>query len=162
MDEAQRGAWIGHFADYQIIAPFPQLGRTLHTPAADETEATAVTRFQSTGFYSGVLRDMLVRKGWDRDPSIVRSFYDRTFKGDGVRAAANLDPGVPAGSATYKVKDQKISTVKFFVEKERGPDVALRIGDVPKVAFSEALLDLYELLAEQDAEAVAAVAAGRS
>jgi hypothetical protein len=159
LDERQRNAWIGHFADYQIIAPFPQLGRTLHTPSADEIEATAITRFKATGFYSGVIRDVLVRKGWDRDPSIMRQFYDRTFKGDRVRASATLDPGVSAGYAKYDVKDQTIPTVKFFVEGEKGPEVALRIGDVPKVAFSEALLDLYELLAEQDAEAAAAVAA---
>jgi hypothetical protein len=152
LDEPQRIAWAQHFADYEIIPPFPQLGRAVQRPRADELAQVAAARFAGERFKSGVIRDTLIRRGWERDPSHKRMFYRRTFPGEGVVAVAHLDPGVYAGAATYEAKDQTIPRVEF---KKKGPkrtsSASLPLGEVPAVAFSEALLDVQEILVEQDA-----------
>jgi hypothetical protein len=97
-----------------------------------------------------VIRDTLIRRGWERDPSHHRMFYRRNFTG--VAAVAHLDPGVYAGSATYEAKDQSIPRVEFKKKGEkRTASAATTLGDVPAVAFSEALLDIQEILVDQDA-----------
>lgn len=149
VDDGARAAWSRHFEDYEIIQPFPQLGREFLRPTADELEAEAVERFAGEGFKSGVIRDTLVRRGWERDPSAHRRFYRRIFAG--VAAYATLDPGVPAGYATYDTKDQTIPVVHFKKGTEKRMSTKpMAIRDVPPVAFSEALLDLREVLVEQD------------
>ena len=61
------------------------------------------------------------------------------------------DPGVHAGAATYETKDQTIPRVEFKKKGEkRTASAALPLGEVPPVAFSEALLDVQEILVEQD------------
>lgn len=148
--DSARLSWARHFADYEIISPFPQLERALQSPRDDERELTGVERFADHRFKSGVIRDTLIRRGWERDPSPLRQFYRRDLSG--VAAIARLDPGVFAGSATYDVKDQSIPTVEF---KKRGEkrlsSKALPLGEVPPVAFSEAMLDIQEILGDEDA-----------
>jgi Domain of unknown function (DUF4132) len=162
LDEATRAAWAGHFADYEIIQPFPQLGRSIYAMSAEEREATTSARFASTRFRSGMLRDVLVRKGWERDPAFVRQFYQRTFARAGVVAVATMSPGVAAGSASYDVADQVISSITFRRHTDdtkssrrtraRPAEAApMPLAEIPAVAFSEAVLDLNEVLAEQDA-----------
>jgi hypothetical protein len=151
LDEARRVAWSQHFADYEIIPPFPQLGRAVERPRGDEREAVAAARFAGERFKSGVIRDTLIRRGWERDPSLLRKFYRRRFPGDRVVAIAHLDPGVSAGSATYDVKDQAIREVEWKRQGEKRLGQVVRLGEVPPVAYSEALLDLQEVLVEQEA-----------
>lgn len=150
LDDAARAAWARHFADYEIISPFPQLERVVHLPRDDERDAAGVDRFGEQRFKSGVIRDTLIRRGWERDPSPHRLFYRRDLSG--VAAIARLDPGVFAGSATYDVKDQTIPTLEFKKKGEkRLASKPMSIADVPPVVFSEAILDLQEILANQDA-----------
>ena len=152
LDEATRAAWATHFADYEIIQPFPQLGRALHHVAPAESAETATARFAETRFKSGVLRDVLVRKGWERDAAFHRRFYERTFARDGVVAIATMSPGVSAGSASYDTPDQTIPTIEFRKRSGRGKSrTPMPLSEVPPVAFSEAVLDLSDVLVEQDA-----------
>jgi hypothetical protein len=152
LDDATRAAWATHFGDYEIIQPFPQLGRALHVVGGDEAASTATTRFAKTRFKSGVLRDVLVRRGWERDPDYFRQFYQRTFARDGVVAVAVMSPGVAAGAASYDVADQTISTLEFRKRTGRGKSrEPVVLAEVPSIAFSEAVLDLSEVLVEQDA-----------
>lgn len=154
LEDDLRRAWASHFSDYQIISPFPQLGRATYRPEAAEAEGTRVTRFEAEKLCSGAIRDTLVRRGWDRDPDIHRRYYKRSFPGAGVAAIATMNPGVFAGNARYDVKDQTISSIEFIaLEKNPLAQTRLRLGDVPKAAFSEAVLDIHEVLIEQDTPA---------
>ncbi|MDF2692070.1 MAG: hypothetical protein K0S65_453 [Labilithrix sp.] len=152
LDEKSRAAWADHFADYEIIQPFAQLGRALNATSEQERTGATSARFAETRFKSGVLRDVLVRKGWERDRAFFRQFYQRTFLGDRVVAIATMSPGVSAGSASYTVADQTIATIEFRKRTGRGKSSEpMPLADVPRVAFSEAVLDLSDVLVEQDA-----------
>lgn len=150
LDDDARSDWSRHFADYEIISPFPQLERATHRARDDERDADKVDRFGGERFKSGVIRDTLIRRGWQRDPSPHRLFYRRDLSG--VASYARLDPGVFAGSATYDEKDQTIPALEFKKKGEkRVASKSMSIADVPLVVFSEAIVDLQEILANQDA-----------
>src|SRR5581483_6966641 len=117
LDEKTRAEWAQHLADYEIIQPFAQLGRTLHRVALEEQKETKCTRFAATKFKSGVIRDVLVRKGWQRDKDYLRKEYERRFDGEGVTCILTMDPGVYAGAATYDVLDQTIASIEFRAKK---------------------------------------------
>ncbi len=152
LDDASRAAWATSFADYEIIQPFAQLGRTIHRVEPNEISETATARFAETRFKSGVLRDVLVRKGWERDAAFHRRFYERTFARDGVVAIATMSPGVSAGSASYDVADQTIPTIELRKRTGRGMSrTPMPLAEAPPIAFSEAVLDLSDVLVEQDA-----------
>jgi hypothetical protein len=143
LPDAERDAWATHLAEYEIIQPFPQLGRSIFRVAPEEAAATATSRFASTHFKSGVLRDVLVRIGWQRDTAFLRKEYQRVFPT--VVAIAEMDPGVQAGSASYDAFDQTIATVEFRLRKGRGKSTTpMTLSDVPAVTFSEAMLDITQ------------------
>ncbi|MEV4005700.1 DUF4132 domain-containing protein [Actinomadura sp. NPDC049753] len=60
-------AWSRVFADYEIMQPFPQLGREVHALTGEERAAARLTRFEGvTVPFGNVLR--LERRGWYRGP----------------------------------------------------------------------------------------------
>ncbi len=98
-----------------------------------------------------MLRDLLVRGGWERDTSFLRREYERHFPADDVWAIATMDPGVSAGDATYDVFDQTIATIEFREKKGGGKSrTPMTLSDVPPIAFTEAVRDIAEVLASQD------------
>ncbi len=144
----ERNLWALNLSDYEIIQPFPQLGRTIFSVEQAEAEDIAARRFGSSRFKSGILRDMLVRMGWERDTAFLRQHYERTFGDQKVVAIATMDPGVQAGAATYDEADQTIPTIEFRAKKGRGKSTQpMALAEVPPIAFSEALLDFSEVLA---------------
>jgi len=151
LSDADRAAWGENLADYEIIQPFPQLGRPIHRAEDAEKTETYVKRFAASQFKSGVLRDVLVRGGWERDSAFLRKEYTRHFPSHGVWAIATMEPGVQAGMATYDEFDQTIATIEFREKKGGGMSrTPMTLADVPRVPFSEAIRDLAEVLAAQD------------
>jgi hypothetical protein len=151
MTDADRAAWGENLADYEIIQPFPQMGRPLHRVEEAEKAEQYVKRYATSKFKSGVLRDVLVRGGWERDSAFVRLEYTRHFPSHGVWAIATMDPGVQAGMATYDAYDQTIATIDFREKKGGGMSrTPMKLADVPAVPFSEAVRDIAEVLAAQD------------
>ncbi|MEU8125202.1 DUF4132 domain-containing protein [Spirillospora sp. NPDC049024] len=59
--------WAQVFADYEILQPFPQLGREVHALTGEEKAGARLTRFEGvTVPFGNVLR--LERRGWYRGP----------------------------------------------------------------------------------------------
>ncbi|TDD64967.1 DUF4132 domain-containing protein, partial [Actinomadura darangshiensis] len=59
--------WSELLADYEILQPFPQLGRAVHALAEEEKAGGRLTRFEDvTVPFGNVLR--LERRGWHRGP----------------------------------------------------------------------------------------------
>jgi hypothetical protein len=151
LNDADRAAWGESLADYEIIQPFPQIGRPIHRLEDAEKTEQYVRRYATSKFKSGVLRDVLVRGGWERDSAFLRTEYTRPFVSFGVWAIATMDPGVQAGMATYDEYDQTIATIEFREKKGGGMSrTPMSLADVPLVPFSEAVRDLAEVLAAQD------------
>ncbi|GAB1824328.1 DUF4132 domain-containing protein [Herbidospora sp. RD11066] len=83
--------WAEVFADYEIIQPFPQLGRDVYDPAA--VDGAAFTRIP-TGRVIG-----LERRGWRRgapQDGGWQGWIERDVPGGGV-VTIGLDPGVAIG-----------------------------------------------------------------
>lgn len=151
LSDADRAVWGESLADYEIIQPFPQIGRPIHRVEDAEKTETHVKRYETTKFKSGVLRDVLVRGGWDRDSAFLRKEYERHYPSFGVWAIATMEPGVQAGMATYDAYDQTIATIEFREKKGGGKSrTPMTLAEVPLVPFSEAVRDIAEVLAAQD------------
>ncbi|MGI5163270.1 DUF4132 domain-containing protein [Spirillospora sp. CA-253888] len=129
-------AWAEVFADYEILQPFPQLGRPVHALTDAERASGDLGRF--TGVTVPVGRILgLERRGWRRGAPMdagVQETVSRVLPG-GHEVVVVLDPGIPVGYVDG-AGDQRIGRVVL----ERGR----RFGDLGPVAASEMLADLTE------------------
>ncbi|MFI6521382.1 DUF4132 domain-containing protein [Spirillospora sp. NPDC050679] len=129
-------AWAELFADYEILQPFPQLGRPVHLLTGAERAATRLTRVE--GMSSGYGRMKGLAKGrWIGDDSgrwIARR--DR----HGRHLVVELSPGLSAYDG-YSGYEQTFRTVRAAADPA-GPDGGLTLGDLDPVIVSEAIADL--------------------
>lgn len=102
-------AWSDLFADYEILQPFPQLGRTVFTLTDDECSTGRLERFEDRMMpVRGVLR--LIRRGWERggqDPADDVTRWAGRQLAPGCHLVVGLDPGVAPGTGIDD-PDQKI------------------------------------------------------
>ncbi|MFB4315789.1 DUF4132 domain-containing protein [Actinomadura sp. 21ATH] len=124
LGEAAVKAWTEIFADYEILQPFPQLGRTVGTGPAD--------RFEGLRAPSGAVRG-LVRRGWllQAGDDGVQDEIGRPLGGD-AEITVELDPGLWASGDD--LPEQRLERVG--ITGTGGPDPVL---------LSEALADLERL-----------------
>jgi hypothetical protein len=148
-------AWSETFADYEILQPFPQLGRTTHALTEDERASGRLQRFEErTMPIRGALR--LIRRGWergqDRDDDVTR-WISREMAA-GCHLVVGLDPGIVAG-AGIDDPDQKVLHARFDT---RPGDPRLNHDVVPcdrldPAIVSEALADLTDAFEDTEAGA---------
>ncbi|MGI5164481.1 DUF4132 domain-containing protein [Spirillospora sp. CA-253888] len=129
-------AWAELFADYEILQPFPQLGRPVHLLTEAERAATRLARVE--GMSSGYGRMKGLAKGrWLSDDSggwIARR--DRR----GRHLVVELSPGLNAYDG-YSGYEQTFRTVRAAADPA-GADGDLTLGDLDPVTVSEAIADL--------------------
>jgi hypothetical protein len=153
LTEDDLATWGQVLADYELIPPFPQLGRPVYTLEAGEAEALELTRFRGrrvpAAAFVGTLERLQWQRGAPEDAGIVHE-HAKPFLGAGVTAVIEYE-GVPVG---YMEGWEPQSVEKaFFVEglyhpalyQRRGP--ALRLGEVDPVVMSETLADLEAVAA---------------
>ncbi|GAA2454248.1 hypothetical protein GCM10010191_86390 [Actinomadura vinacea] len=125
--------WARVFADYEILQPFPQLGRPVHALTAAE-RGGRLERFEGVTVPGGSLLG-LVRRGWERGVTqgggVVAQVWRRLP--DGARITVELDPGLAHGHP----RPQRLARVRFDGGTSEEPD---------PVAVSEALADLATLV----------------
>jgi len=157
LSDQERSSWGEILADYEIVPPFPQLGRPIHTLAGDEPEAVELKRFGQTQLPCATVVFTLDKLGWSRAQSADGggfSEHTKPFYGANVTAVAQYDPGCAVGWIV-EADPQKITDV-FFVpgivlpgewwpsHKDR-----LKWGDVAPVVVSEVLADLTSIVAKE-------------
>lgn len=143
---AQREAWGTVLADYQIIPPFAQLGRAIHTLEDGETGAE-ITRFAKHEIASATLVSTLEKLGWLRGvPEDGGVFHEhrKLFFGANVTAVVEY-PGIPVGSMV-DWEDQTIERC-FFVPGVVPPEIypdhkGLALATIDPIVVSETLHDL--------------------
>lgn len=157
LDEAARGRWGEVFADYELVPPFPQLGREVHRLEGDEAAATRLDRLAGREVGASTLVGTLDRLGWTRgtpqDAGIFAE-HSKQFPGAGVTAVVQYEDGVPAGAMT-EWDDQRVTGVAFL-KGLRTPDECvwlearegLKLGDVDPIVLSEVIRDLGALEAK--------------
>ncbi|MGI5171187.1 DUF4132 domain-containing protein [Spirillospora sp. CA-253888] len=135
-------AWSELFADYEILQPFPQLGRPVHVLTEQERTATRLERLEGLKAPYGKLMGYS-RKRW------------RTAEGDyrwiaradpaGRHVVVNLSPGL--GAYYQGGDDQTYRAVWAGYTPGEVPESggSLPLGDIDPVTMSEALYDLTHI-----------------
>jgi hypothetical protein len=146
LSEEERASWGQLFGDYEIIAPFPQLGRRVHTLQPGEEQQTEITRFSGPKVPALTLVGILEKLGWSRgvpqDAGVVHEHY-KPFPGAEVTAVIEYANGVPMGYLEGW-EDQQIENAFFVPGADSQPGwfnrkQALRLGQVDPVVLSEVL-----------------------
>ncbi|HEV2819011.1 MAG TPA: DUF4132 domain-containing protein [Solirubrobacteraceae bacterium] len=141
------GTWSDLFADYEILQPFPQLGRDTWRLTDEERHGRVLKRLAGVTVDTGRVLG-LFHRGWERGPVMdggVAGVVQKSLP-DGNVIVIDLDPGLIAGAA-MEWKEQKIPGVWITrTEVEWGNDK----GDQPfsvldDIDASELLRDLEHL-----------------
>ncbi len=105
--------WAEMFADYEIVQPFPQLGRPVHTLTDEESAAERLTRFEGVTVPVGRVLG-LVSRGWQRgtpQDAGVECWILRPVPNGCVMV--DLDPGIPVGNVDV-FPEQTLRRVRFL------------------------------------------------
>jgi Domain of unknown function (DUF4132) len=152
MEEPARGRWSELFADYEIIPPFPQLGRAIHRLEQDEDKSLSLDRFNGRNFPAPTLVFTLEKMGWVRGTAMDAGCFDehsRQFPAANVTALLTYEGTVSMGY--IDPTEQLRLTGCCFVEGLREPsgyekaNGGVDLGRVDPVVISETLHDLTSL-----------------
>jgi hypothetical protein len=142
------GAWSDVFADYEILQPFPQLGREVLVLTAEERAARLLHRFAGATVYTGKILG-LSHRGWQRGSPMDSGVSHVSYKPvpDGRAVVVDLDPGIMAGEA-MATPEQTITGVWL---NDRPADYGNRQGNLTfgvldDITASEMLRDIEGLL----------------
>jgi hypothetical protein len=159
LSEEERSKWGQVFGDYEVIAPFPQLGRPVFGLEADEGRGTEITRFAGKKIPGVSVAGYLERSGWQRGPLHDHGDYHEHYKhfaSAGVTAMTEYDGAlwvqIIAGSDKVGIKSCT------FWARQAVPDwlgrrdntKALKLADVDPVVLSEVLADLTFLASKAE------------
>jgi hypothetical protein len=140
--------WAEVFADYEILQPFPQLGRPVLAMSDEERAALTLTRFgKVTVSVSRVLG--LTKRGWERSAPQdggVEAGVVKPLPG-GWFAVLELEEGIVAGAPTMLGENQEIRRVFLSTDHDgwwSSEDTPFAAIDA--VSASELLTDLTELV----------------
>ena len=140
--------WAEVFADYEILQPFPQLGRPVLALTDEERGALTLARFDKTTVSVGKVLG-LTKRGWERttpQDGGVEAGVVKPLSG-GWFGVLELEEGIVAGEPTMLGENQEIRRVFLSTDhdgwwgKEDTP-----FGTLDAVSASELLADLTELV----------------
>ncbi|WP_030542014.1 DUF4132 domain-containing protein [Streptomyces albus] len=143
--------WAGLFADYEILQPFPQLGRPVHRLTEEEAAGGRLPRFEGITVDTRKLLG-LERRGWRRgEPQdagvecwITRQVAEKRW------VILNPSDGIAVGAIDI-FPEQKVEAV--WLHNRPGDwspphqGVELPFADIDPVILSEVIADLTELTA---------------
>lgn len=142
-------AWGEVFADYEILQPFPQLQREIHTLAPEETTGPVLERYRGRVVPTGRLLGMR-GKVWERDDpaysgvtlSIIRAL------GDSRSVVLDIEPGIVAGSP-LEYPEQRVVELRLARtghEDRTGSHPVPSFAELDPITISEILRDMELLL----------------
>jgi hypothetical protein len=144
-------AWADLFADYEILQPFPQLGRPVHAFTDEEATGHRLTRFEGVTVPVGKLLG-LTKRGWERgtpEDNGVERWFSRPIARDRHLVIA-LDDGIAVGMVD-EVPDQTLETLWIDTapgDYWRSHTYPHRLGEIDPVIASEILADLTDITAK--------------
>ncbi|MCE7003831.1 DUF4132 domain-containing protein [Kibdelosporangium philippinense] len=146
LDAETLAAWGEVFADYEILQPFPQLGR----PVANVDSLPAALA-QYTGAVVPVGKLLgLTKRGWERgqpQDAGVECWILRPLPSGGA-IAVGLEPGIAAG-AVNEYPEQKLAGLTYSPSGtgyEYWSSTATNVPDLDQVTVSEILSELASLI----------------
>ncbi|PYC64876.1 molybdate metabolism regulator [Micromonospora arborensis] len=139
--------WAELLADYEILQPFPQLGREVFALAEAERDQPRLARFEGCTMPTGKLLG-LERRGWRRSAPEDGGHQGWLLRGlpDGREMVIDLDPGIAVGAIDV-FPEQTLNMI--WVSRTRDSywrtKPELRIGDLDQVTISEIIRELREV-----------------
>ncbi|BBH63507.1 MolR family transcriptional regulator [Actinoplanes sp. OR16] len=142
-------AWAGVFADYEILQPFPQLGREVEALTPEQVEERLGQGFLGVRVPTTTLLG-LERRGWQRgapQDAGVQGWFERDVPG-GLTLVVDIDPGIAVGALDV-LPEQRI--VEVYVDDRHGHRTyqrraSSRLRELDPIVAAEALRDLKEVL----------------
>jgi hypothetical protein len=136
LTEQERARWGEVFGDYELIAPFPQLGRRIHLLQPGEEGLTELTRFAGKGAPEIVFTAILKQQGWQPAWWGGSYGYQKGFAAADVTAL--LQVGYPPGGGMTVARALFVPGVPQT--GGRPEDIqAKRLAEVDPVTLSEVL-----------------------
>lgn len=155
LTEEQKAAWGEVFGDYEIVPPFPQLGRSIYRLEKGEEKESTITRFDGLSLPAPSMVFGLENRGWIRGYGMDGGGFDehsKPFPGSNVTAVIHYDGMVAFG---FIDPNESLSFKGcYFVTGLRGPsgyahnEKTLALSKVDPIAVSEVLSDLSALAAK--------------
>lgn len=149
----ERARWGEVMGDYEIVAPFPQLGRDVYGLEGGEAGHEDLERFKGIKLSAPTLVFTLEKLGWSRGEAMDAGCFDehsKQFPVAQVTAVIDYEGTVGMG---YIDPDELVTLRStYFCKGMRAPsgygwdkkDV-LKLGEVPAIVLSEVLSDLMLL-----------------
>ncbi len=136
LDVDALSAWSEVFADYELLQPFPQIGRpTIVLTAAQRAAADLVADFRVTAPTRAFLG--LTKAGWNRGtPMDAGVEEDMWIAAGGRRVTLGLDQGIVVGDPDALGEEQTVTEITV----DEGV-----FGDLPAIAVSELLAALQRI-----------------
>lgn len=155
LSEDLKRSWGEIFSDYEIIPPFPQLGRPVHGLDKGEKKATVIDRWKGLMIPAISLASTLEKLGWTRGAlGDHGDFYEHVkyFESADVTAVIMYEDGIMVGSMVDSA-DQKLTLSCFLpglYKPKSFPSHAkgIALGKVDPVVLSEVLTDLTAVAAK--------------
>jgi hypothetical protein len=145
LDAQTAGAWGQIFADYQLLQPFPQLGRPTYAPTAEERTGTELVRMKGLKVPTGKVLGLETR-GWRRGPpqdAGVVGWMEKHLGPDRM-IELDLDPGLYTGMLSES-PEQTLGTVTVRKPNTWGKEGTYPLGTLDPILFSELVRDLEGL-----------------
>ncbi len=149
LSDAQKSAWGQVFGDYELLAPFQQLGRpTFAIDAKEKSKNDLAPRFKGQEWGVSAFLGKLARRGWvhghPQDAGFVGD-HSKPFFSANITAVVE-HTGYPIGSREY-ADPQKVESLYFIAGTEvpppwRSTKKRMKLDKVDKKAVSEVLFDL--------------------
>lgn len=136
--------WATLLADYEILQPFPQVGRPVHTATKAEAAAKSLARTASIEVLPRKILGVLESRGWERKDAGYIGTFRRAVRGeDGAPLVAELalERGV---EVAYLRNADAEKTRALFVHTPED-DTPLPLGRLDAVSFSELVGDAVAL-----------------
>ncbi|HEY8482187.1 MAG TPA: DUF4132 domain-containing protein [Spirillospora sp.] len=140
LGEKAVAAWASVFADYEILQPFEQLARPVHTLTDDERDATRLARFEGRTAHFGRFLGMTSR-GWELGPKETGGFRRQVnlMTQDGRHVMVAIEPGIRVISPE-EYAEQTIERVTLLTGRYSG--TPLPFGTLDPVTVSEVVAEL--------------------
>jgi len=154
----QRQAWLKHLADYNVVPPFAQLERPVVSLKPGQEKVRVSKELEGTELNAMTFKGRAERLGWSRG-SVVDAggvnYYYKQFPAAGVDVFIALE-GMYVGIDMYSditlgqvmfVKHRSVQVGSYTYDEPSGEkdERIVPFGDVPAIAFSEAVGDLTKI-----------------
>lgn len=143
---AELRAWSQLWADYQLIQPFPQLGREIFQLTAEEMEGVAeLTLLKEQSLRAVAVASTLDKLHWLRGATQDGGYvfeHTKTFPTAGLTAYITHDGFHPAH---YNATSDMVENLVGWVAPSTNREELIPLTSVPPIILSELLRDLYIL-----------------